>query len=149
MVSPVEKICLWAGNALSLLTGLLLLWTKTFYRAPPPVDEFDLGGLAHPWQSMAQHLHIWTAPLLVIAIGMLWYAHGVFSLQAGLREGRRTGIVLLALGAPMILSGYAIGTSVSDVARSVWIWIHLGSSAVWLIALLGHTVFRRKPTQVT
>jgi len=146
-MSPVEKWWLWMGNGLSLVTGLLLLWVKTLYRAPPPVDEFDLGGLSHPWQSIAQHLHIWTAPVLVIAIGMLWYAHGVFSLQAGIREGRRTGIMLLALAGPMILSGYAIGTSVSELARSIWIWVHLATCALWLFALLGHTLFRRSSVQ--
>ena len=70
-MTRMQQAWLWGGNVLVGITGAVLAMVKTFYRSPPPVDEFDLGGLAHPWQAGAQHLHLWLAPILVIAIGML------------------------------------------------------------------------------
>lgn len=142
-----QKIWLWAGNILVGLSGIILAVVKTFYQAPPPVDEFDLGGLAHPWQSMTQHLHLWLAPILVIGIGMTWHAHAWTYFRNGVREGVKSGLGLLAVAAPMVVSGYAISTSVSDTARSVWIWIHLVSSTIWLLTFLLHVWRRRRSNQ--
>jgi len=139
VIQSIQKKLLWAGNLLVGGTGLLLLWVKTFYSPPLPVDEFDLSGLVHPWQSLAQHSHIWSAPILVLAIGMVWHAHAWMYWRDGVRSGKTTGLILLAMAAPMIFSGYAISTTITDQARNLWIWIHLISSAIWLLSFLAHS----------
>ena len=140
-MNPVESRCLYVGNLLVGGTGLLLLWVKTFYQAPIPEDPVDVM-LSHPWQAAVQHLHIWAAPLLVLGIGMVWHPHAIAHWRGGIQRGRRSGLSLLALAAPMVISGYAITTSVSSFARNIWIWIHLGTSGLWLITFLAHIFWR-------
>ena len=142
-MNRAQTVSLWAGNVLCGVTGALLLWVKTLYRAPAPEDPFEWAALVHPWQAMAQHLHIWTAPVLVLAIGMVWHAHAWAHWRGGVRRGRWSGLAILASALPMIVSGYAIGTSVSDRARSVWVVIHLAASFLWLVGFGVHALSRR------
>ena len=135
----------WALHLSMLLvggTGLVYAWMR--YLAAPD-DPYAI--VNHPWQPALQHLHIWTAPLLVFAAGLVWREHIWKHWSQGVRQGRRSGGTLLFSLAPMALSGYFIQTAVSDGWRQAWVIVHLATAALWTLGYAAHgrTLLRRLP----
>ena len=123
------------ANALAGGTGLAYAYTRYLAR---PADEFAV--VNHPWQPHLLHLHVLLAPLLVLVIGHLLVAHGLYHVRRGTREGRVSGLIIGVSALPMVFSGYAIQVSVNPAWRLVWIGAHLAFSAAWLLAYLGHWI---------
>jgi hypothetical protein len=106
-----------------------------------PDDPF---AVAHPLQAPAQHAHVWSAPLLVFALGWVWKSHVWAGFRSGAPERRRSGLTMLAVAAPMVGSGYFLQTAAAPVWRSVWVGVHLASSLLALAAYLVHQVLPRR-----
>lgn len=126
----------WLVHASNLLvggTGLVYAWMLYLSE---PVDEFAL--VNHPWQPEVQALHVVTAPLLVFAAGWIWSGHVLRHWRLGTPRGRRTGIALALLLAPMVASGYLLQTAREESWREAWIAVHLATSALWVLAALVH-----------
>jgi hypothetical protein len=134
-MNKIDQWLLYVANALVGGTGLVYAWMRYLLE---PVDEFAVAN--HPWQPDVQHLHILTAPLLVLVIGHVAYHHAVVYWKADTRPGRRTGLTMLALAMPMILSGYLLQTAVSETWRITWIVIHVSTSVIWLAGFSLHLV---------
>lgn len=128
-----ERRCVHAGNLLVGGTGLVYAWMLYLIE---PVDPFSV--VHHPWQPAVQHLHVWTAPLLVFGAGLIWREHIWKHWKQGVRSRRRSGLSLLLTLAPMVASGYLLQTAVDETWRSVWIGIHLAASGLWLAGSAGH-----------
>lgn len=92
----------------------------------------------HPLQPQVQHLHVITAPLLVFAFGMSWRHHIAPRLRRFELGGHRSGVSLCLTLLPMVLSGSLIQTAVEASWRRIWVWVHLASSALWLVGYLAH-----------
>ena len=136
----MNRVTAWSLHTSTLLvggTGIVYAWMRYF---TAPADEFAIVG--HPWQPHVQHLHLWTAPLLVFGIGLIWRDHIWRHYSRGVRDRRRSGLSLLLGCAPMIVSGYLIQTAVGDVWRQAWIALHLVASGLFL---LGYSVHMIKP----
>src|SRR5690606_20898712 len=103
----------------------------------------DPFAVAHPWLAPVQHAHVWVAPLLVFAVGAIWRSHALSGLRLGARARRSSGVALVAAFAPMAASGYLLQTAVDPAWRRIWVALHLGTSALWLVATLVHQVARR------
>ena len=134
----------WLQHLSNLLvggSGLVYGWMVYFAE---PADEFAL--VNHPWQPFTQHLHVWTAPLLVFACGMIWRRHAWARVRSGFAERRKTGVALTFSLFPMVLSGYFLQTAVSDTWRSIWLWLHLTTSVLWVAAYGVHQLSRRAAT---
>jgi hypothetical protein len=128
----------WSLHLSTLLvggTGLVYAW---MLYALGPMDEFSV--VHHPLQPAVQHLHVWTAPLLVFAAGMVWRSHAWEHLRSGVRRRRVSGLAMIAGLAPMVASGYLLQTAVEPGWRSVWLAVHLVASGLWLAGHLGHAV---------
>lgn len=126
----------WALHVSTLLvagTGLVYAWMLYLLE---PADEFSI--LNHPQQALVQHAHVWTAPLMVFALGMIWRSHVWHSLRSGRRTARRTGLLQAGCLVPMVASGYFLQTSVSERWRAVWTWVHVVSSGVFVCGYLVH-----------
>ncbi|KAA3608994.1 MAG: hypothetical protein DWQ01_10450 [Planctomycetota bacterium] len=121
------------ANALVSGTGLVYAWMLYLME---PEDEFSI--LNHPWQGHVLHAHLWTAPLLVFAGGMLWHHHAWTRFRQGKQKKRRSGMMLGASLFPMIFSGVFLQTAVEPTWRGVWKWVHLVCAALWLIAAILH-----------
>jgi hypothetical protein len=126
------------ANLLVAGTGLAYAWFRYF---AAPLDEFSA---AHPGQSAAQHLHVLAAPLLVFAVGLLWRPHVWLGIRLGNGPRRRSGILLAALAAPMIGSGYLLQVAVEPAWRRAWIALHVAVSLVWVLATVAHQLGRRR-----
>lgn len=119
-------------------TGLVYGWM--LYLA---VNEDPFAIVNHPWQPEVREAHILLAPLLVFAVGLLWREHAWARFRSKFRARRKTGLVLMALFFPMVLSGYLLQTSASEAFTRAWVWIHVASSCLWILVYLVHQVSRR------
>lgn len=136
-MSRFEAWLLHLGSVLVGGTGLVYAGMR--YLAVPADPEAVVG---HPWQPAVQHLHVLTAPLLVLAVGALFHAHAWTALRLGVRDGRASGLVLLASALPMIASGYLLQTAVDPGWRRLWVAVHLVSSGLWIAGHLAHVARR-------
>lgn len=136
-MSRFEAWLLHLGSLLVGGTGLVYAGMR--YLAVPADPEAVVG---HPWQPAVQHLHVLTAPLLVLAVGALFHAHAWTALRLGVRDGRASGLVLLASALPMIASGYLLQTAVDPGWRRLWVAVHLVSSGLWIAGHLAHVARR-------
>ncbi len=132
----------WFTHGAALLvggTGLVYGWMRYFVE---PEDEFAVAH--HPLEPTFQHGHILFAPLLVFACGLLWREHVWQRVRSDAPARRKTGIALAVLLLPMVASGYLIQTSSSDLAREVQVWIHAGTSSLWLLVYSVHQLAPRR-----
>lgn len=126
-------------NLSVILTGVVYAWMRY---ALKPLDEYAV--VNHPWQPAVQHLHVLVAPGLVFLLGSFFFHHGIRHFRAGLKTGRKSGVLQLASAMPMIFSGVALQVTVSQFARSMWLAIHLGTSMVWILGCVFHWVAARR-----
>ena len=108
------------------------------------VIEGEFGPESHYLEDDVQAAHILTAPALVFACALIWQEHVWAKFKSGARARRRTGLLLLSLLAPMILSGYLLQVSYNEPWREIWRVTHLVSSLVWLVAYGAHQLSPRR-----
>ena len=56
---------------------------------------------------------------------------------------RPTGLALASSFLPMVASGYLLQTAESESWREAWVWVHVATSCLWLVAMGVHLVSRR------
>lgn len=134
-MTRAERWLFHASNVLVAGTGGVYAW---MLYALEPADEYAL--VNHELQPTFQHLHVWFAPLLVLMAGVLWRAHVAPQLRSKRPARRRSGLALLALLLPMVLSGYSIQVVSEPVWRNTWVIVHVASSALWCVSMLVHLV---------
>ena len=105
-------------------------------------DPFSV--VNHPLQPQTQHFHVLTAPLFVFAVGLIWRRHIWGHWSRPTTRSRYSGASLFLLLVPMVASGYLLQTSVEPSWRKVWTVIHLSTSALWVLAFVGHFVSTRR-----
>jgi hypothetical protein len=128
-----ERRGLHAATAAAALTGGVYGWFRYFGQRMG-----DFGPEPSPWQGRWQHAHVLAAPLLLFMLGVAIRGHLLLKLRAGGREGRRTGLLLGLLIAPMVLAGFGIQV-VTDTAWHVSLaWIHGVSASVFTLGYLIH-----------
>ncbi len=99
----------------------------------------------HPWQQPMLKVHVLAAPLLVFALGLVFSGHALARLRSGEDPGRASGAGLLALAAPLVLTGPLIQLLTGDAARRGTGWIHAGLGVVYTLAYVAHLLKRRPP----
>jgi len=122
-------------------TGLVYAWMRYLCE---PEDELAL--VNHPLQPSVQHLHLWLAPLLVFAVGLVWSEHVWARVRSGFPVRRATGLALFALFWPMVLSGIAVQVADGERTRAIAIWSHALSGVAWCLAYAFHMLARRGNT---
>lgn len=126
------------SNFLVGATGLVYAWFR--YLSPVPAEDPESFVVAvPPAQALFQQLHLFFAPTLVFAVGLIWHTHVLGKFRKKARR-RLSGIGLAATFVPMVASGYLIQTTVEEHWRTTWIIVHLITSGFWLAAYLVHQV---------
>lgn len=128
-----ERWSVWSSSVLTLVTGVLYLWFKYGMVTDDPFAVIN-----HPWQSVVLKLHILVAPLLVFSVGMVALRHVWRHLRTGSREGRRSGLITLAMVGPMIITGYLIQAITAEGLLRSMAWAHIGLGLVFGVGLLAH-----------
>lgn len=127
------------SNVLVGGTGLVYAFLRY---ALEPVDPYSV--VNHPAEPALQHLHLWAAPLLVFAVGLIWHEHAWKHWRRGVKGGRRSGLTLIGTAAPMVVSGYLIQTAVTPAWRTGWVVLHLVASTLWLAGYLAHALAKKQ-----
>lgn len=136
-MNRAEAWLLHVANLLVGGTGIVYAVLRYLVERPDPFSAI------HPAQPPIQHAHVWTAPLLVFAVGAVWRAHAWACTRLGVRSRHRTGVALMLGVAPMAFSGYFLQTAVDPSWRKLWIVVHVATSLLWLASYLGHQLLRR------
>lgn len=129
-----------AERWLAQLSNLAVACTGLAYAAMKyllePSDPFSV--INHPLQPLMLTLHLLSAPLLVLAAGVLWRGHAAERLRSNRTAGRISGLGLALVFLPMALSGYMLQTAAAPGWRHAWLAVHLAASAAWILLFLGH-----------
>ena len=99
--------------------------------------------LGHPWQPGVLKAHVLAAPFLVFALGLVARGHALPKLKSGEKTGKKSGVSLLGLVAPLVLSGYAVQVFTGDSLRRGTGWAHTALGAVWVLAYGAHLLKKR------
>ncbi len=103
----------------------------------------------HPWQQPMLKVHVLTAPFLIFALGLVFSGHALKRLQGGEDPGRTSGAGLLALAAPLVLTGPLIQVLTGDAARQWTGWIHTALGVVYVLAYAGHLLKKRPASETS
>lgn len=128
----------WA-NILVIGTGLVYGAIRYW---PGGGDEFSA---VSPSEPLWRGLHLFVAPALVFASGLIWKNHVLRQLnkkESG--PNRWSGISLILILVPMILSGVLLQCVTSDLSRQVFVALHWITGTVWAVSFLLHFLFARK-----
>lgn len=123
----------------SMLTGVV--YGVMRYR-PLPEDSMELP--FDPFQPHVQHAHILLSAGLTLVLGYVAGCHGVPCAAGPVRARRRSGWILLAAAAPMVLSGFALQISTGEFARVAWSAAHISTSLIWSAGLGVHLLSPRR-----
>ena len=89
----MSRTAAWTLNATVMVmavTGGFLTWIVFF--APDPVEtELEMFAAQDPWQPWLATVHIVIAPLLLFAMGLIWYTHVWGRIKLGYDHRRRVG----------------------------------------------------------
>ncbi|MBS1767796.1 MAG: hypothetical protein JST05_10410 [Acidobacteria bacterium] len=130
-----ERRALHATAAAAALTGGIYGWFRYFGHTLG-----DFGPEPSRWQGVWQHAHVLAAPLLLFMLGVIMRSHLLVKLRAGGQEGRRTGLILGLLIAPMVLSGYGIQVVVDARWHLALAWIHGVTSLAFVAGYAFHLI---------
>ena len=128
----------WNHAALAAigLTGLVYGAFKYFVPSPDPDSR-----AGHPWQPGWMKAHLMVAPFAVFGIALLLRRHALLKLRHGEDRGRRSGLVMLALFAPLVLTGYLVQTLTEPAATKATGWIHAG---LGILVVLGYVLHPKR-----
>ena len=99
----MSRFLAWSIHISALVlggTGLVYGWLRYFTESE---GEFALYN--HPAEPGLRDSHILVAPLALFLWGLVWRTHVWGRFRAGFHIRRRTGIVLMVLVLPMVVSG--------------------------------------------
>ena len=122
-------------------TGLVYGVLKYFF-----IIEGEYGPEPHAAQGWWQHAHVITAPLLALLLGAFLRAHAWPLWKKKIQEGRKSGIGLMGFILPMVFSGYLIQIAMSDLWRTIFVWIHVVVSCLWVVAYAVHYWVHKRKT---
>jgi hypothetical protein len=132
-VTPFERWAVWSTSVATFATGVIYLWLKYLL-----VSEDPFAVVNHPWQPAVLKAHILVAPLLVFSIGLVTLRHVWRHLRSDVREGRRSGVLTVAILGPMILSGYLIQALTDEGWLKAMAISHIVLGVVYGLGLLAH-----------
>ena len=139
-MNPFQKWLLWGSSIATAVTGVVYWWMKNMMN---PVDAWAV--INHPLQPWVLKAHIVVAPLLVFAVGVIAVDHIWKHYRTRVRIGRGSGITMMWILAPMIVSGYLIQAVTHAGWLTALVWVHVVTGVLYSVAVVWHhLVFRRR-----
>jgi len=134
-MTPMERGSLYLSALAMAVTGLGFGWFKYFHQR---LGEF--GTEPYASQGLLRHAHILIGPVLVFTLGLVIRGHVQPTLKSGTRKRRGSGLLVVAILAPMVLSGYGVQVCVDPLWRNALAWLHGLSSLAFLLGFSIHRV---------
>lgn len=122
------------------VTGVALYAMKNWLVSTDPFAVVN-----HPAQPWMLRVHLVGIPFLIFGTGLFFSDHVVGRLRRGVTTGRRSGIGLLAIFAPMAISGILIQVLTVDSWVEVAVGAHLLSGTIYFAGFLFHSLRHRRP----
>jgi len=138
----MRKFEIWLMSTSTILvggTGIALYVIKNWITSADPFAVVH-----HPAQPWVLRIHLIGVPFLIFAAGLIFSDHVAGRLRRGGAAGRRSGVGLLAMFAPMALSGVLIQLLTVESWVRAAVWIHLVSGTVYLGGFLVHRLRHRR-----
>lgn len=135
-MKPFQKWLLWSSSAATGLTGVVYWWMENMME---PADAW--AAINHPLQPWVLKAHIVVAPVLVFAVGLVAAEHIWRHFRAGVRRGRRSGVLAMGVFVPMVLSGYLIQAVTHVGLLEALVWVHLITGVLYLLGVALHLPF--------
>jgi hypothetical protein len=126
----------WWNHSALIAVSLTGLVYGIFKYAIPSPDPYSRAG--HPLQPYLLKAHILMAPFAIMGVGLLLRRHALARMRQGEQNGRRTGVAMLWLFAPLALSGYLIQVFVEPATVRWTGWIHAGLGLIFGLGYVFH-----------
>ena len=124
--------------AVLTLSGIGFAWMKYGMTTDDPFAAAN-----HPWQPTLLAVHVVAAAPATFALGWLFSSHVWPKFRSPTRGRRTTGVAMMVVGAPMVLSAYLLQTATSEGFRLASAATHWATSALFAAGYLGHLLTRR------
>lgn len=136
----LERWSLRVGFTLATLTGVVYGLLRYLGKV-----NGEFGPEPSHWEPFWQHAHVLAAPVLLFALGSAARGHVTGMLHRGVQRGRRTGLMLAVIGAPLVLGGYAVQVVTQLGVRNALGWTHAGVGALFAVLYGVHWAKPRRP----
>lgn len=138
-MSGLERALVNVSTWLMALTGAAYFFMKYLMSGDDPFSVIH-----HPWQPHALSLHVIAGPAAVFALGLIARDHILARIvEPRQRRGRATGVILVALTMPTIISGYLMQVLTDPAIKRVLVGVHVVSGALYIVLFAGHLVASR------
>jgi hypothetical protein len=138
----MSRLRAWYTHVVTIVvgvSGVAYLVMKYLMKTDDPFSVVN-----HPLQPYALDIHVFAAPLLIFAFGLLFESHIQKQLKLGGSGNRRSGYASIVTFAFMSASGYALQISSVATLSRVALVIHLVSSGLFLVSYVTHQVLTFK-----
>jgi len=132
-MSPFRKWVLGLGTAATTVSGVVYWWMKNMLA---PLDPWAV--IHHPLEPAMLKVHILAAPVLVFGVGLIAADHIWPHFRQRVRGARRSGILTMAVVAPMVVSGYLIQVITDPRWLTAVVWLHVATGAAFAVGLATH-----------
>lgn len=140
-MNAFQRRLIWSSSLLTGITGLVYWWMEQALEPSQPWAVIN-----HPLQPWVLKAHILVAPVMVFAVGLVAVDHIWRHFRQKVKPGRRSGLLAMAVFAPLVVSGYLIQAVTHQGWLTAIVWAHVVTGLLYLAALVGHhRLFRRRP----
>jgi len=132
-MTPRQAWLLHLSSVLVSGSGAAYFIVKYFVISDDPFSVVN-----HPLQPAMLKIHILTAPLLVLGLGLVFEQHIASKLRLKTASNRISGLLALACYPPMILSGYLLQVLADAGALRLAMIVHCVSGGLFSLTYLMH-----------
>lgn len=129
-MNAFERWLLWSATLLAGGSGVVYAWMKYLLR---PEDPYAV--VHHPLQPWILKVHLFAAPSLVFAVGVIFSRHVLGLWRSGKPDAKRSGLATFFLFAGMVGSGILVQSATSQSSARWFGWTHAALGAAFLLSV--------------
>jgi len=133
----------WNHAALAAISLTGVLYGVFKYWVPGPDPDSRAG---HPLQPGLMKAHLLVGPFAVFGVGLLLRRHALLKIHKGETTGRRSGLTMLWIFLPLVLTGYLVQVLVEPGTAHATGFVHAALGALVVLAYAVHPKRRATTT---